>query len=349
MAVYSNRQQYGIIPREVPCPICWNNNAHLLYSISSEHAVEHIFGNTADKDQRTRLKLRVEELWQGDQCDFVRCDTCEFCFAVPFIQGDNTFYALAYQSETSYQPWKWEYQETLDALHTMAHRGNFASVTLLEIGAGNGAFVKRVSPALLPKENILCTEYSKTGIRSLANYGISCLSQDIRTLDLAKLHTKFDVVCMFQVLEHLDNLDSLFECLNRITKESAAFFIAVPNDKRRGFYDRKGIIEDVPPTHVGRLTQVSLEILANRHGWKITQHKRESERYFHKIKSFVSHALIRSTFWNHLDQIRNRSFRRYSIAFAAAFCMAVSLPTIAQLRSNELGVSQWARLEKIKR
>ena len=252
MAIYSKKRQYESTSVEVPCPICLNNKAHLLYSINAEHAAAHIFGNSADREQRSRLTLLVKQLWQGDQCDFVRCDTCQYCFAVPFTQGDEAFYALAYHSQTSYQSWKWEYQETYDALRVMAPREKLVSVTLLEIGAGNGAFVKRVSPALLRKENIVCTEYSEGGRRSLADYGIYCLSQDIRTLDLAKFQTRFDIVCMFQVLEHLDNLDALFECVNRLTRESATFFIAVPNDKRREVFDRKGIIEDVPPTHVGR-------------------------------------------------------------------------------------------------
>lgn len=349
VVVYSKKQKYELTFKEAPCPICRNNKAHLLYSIDSEQAAAHILGKSAGQERRLRLASLVQRLWQGNKCDFVRCDVCQYCFAVPFVQGDNEFYALAYDTETNYPSWKWEYRETYDALQDMLHRKKAESFALLEIGAGNGSFVKRVSPALFRKENVVCIEFSEVGRRSVEAYGILCLSEDVRTLELAKFQSRFDIVCMFQVLEHLDDLDVLFECLNRITRESATFFISIPNDKRREFFDLNGIIEDIPPTHLGRFNRSNLEMLANRHGWQIIQYKREPESFVSKVISFSFYALARIAFWNNLDQIKNRFFRRCVKTITAVVCMTGFFPAIVHLRSNELGVSQWARLEKVER
>jgi len=95
-----------------------------------------------------------------------------------------------------------EYQETYDAMQAMAYQGTLAGATLLDVGAGNGAFERRVSPTLLQKEYCL-PRILRSGEKIIENYGISCLSQDIRMLDLETNAPKFDIVCMFQVLEHL--------------------------------------------------------------------------------------------------------------------------------------------------
>ncbi len=58
---------------------------------------------------------------------------------------------------------------------------------LMEIGAGDSAFVRRIAEDLLPKESILCTEFSDYGRKQIEKFGVICLSEDVRDLSRAEL------------------------------------------------------------------------------------------------------------------------------------------------------------------
>ncbi|NJN32882.1 MAG: hypothetical protein HC817_00090, partial [Saprospiraceae bacterium] len=66
---------------------------------------------------------------------------------------------------------------------------------LLEIGAGDGAFVKGIVPNLTSAENVVCVEFSNYGREQIQNYGIKCLSEDIREVKTEAFKEYFDVVC----------------------------------------------------------------------------------------------------------------------------------------------------------
>ena len=136
----------------------------------------------------------------GDTCNIVRCDSCDFCYSSPYVAGDKDFYTLAFQRD-HYPKWKWEHQMSYDVL-TQRQK----PFRLLELGAGDGAFIKRITPALTPKEQVLATEFSAYGSQQITDHGVRCLSQDIRGFSTTEPDTKFDAICLFQVLEHSDRL-----------------------------------------------------------------------------------------------------------------------------------------------
>jgi SAM-dependent methyltransferase len=198
----------------------------------------------------------------------------------------------------------------------------------------------------IPKEHVLCTEYSDYGRSEISGLGITCLQEDIRESGFAEHAHRFDVVCMFQVLEHLDDLDTLFERLTWLTKEQAHLFITVPNAKHREFFERHGFLEDIPPTHIGRWSPLSLSIIAKRHGWTLAGHKTEPQSYAAKAAKFVLFKFDRSGHPDWMDQIRLRSIRRLAKLMPLGWCALTSLSALFALRSPELGLSQWFHLRK---
>ena len=218
-------RHYSLTPTESTCPICYSSNAHILWSASSEQSAQHFKLKEVDRQRFLELASHIESLWRQHTCEVVCCDNCGFCYSNPYIAGDERFYTLA-SGGSGYPAWKWEYQLTYEVLEKSSDGFN-----LLEIGAGDGAFVRRIAPALTPKQNVVCTEFSDYGRNQIRTYGIACFSEDIRVCDSPELNEYFDVVCMFQVLEHTDHLDSLFQRLNWLTRRKANLFIAVPNPK----------------------------------------------------------------------------------------------------------------------
>jgi SAM-dependent methyltransferase len=263
---------YKLTPRRVSCPICFSNRSNLLYSVESGQAAQHFVLKEVNEKRFSDLKSYIEMLWQGGACDVVRCSNCGFCFAVPYIAGDARFYSLAYD-RADYPSWKWEYQLTYETLQAMAQRREQKSIMLLEIGAGNGAFIKRVAPALTPKECVLCTEYSDYGKAEISRYGITCLSEDIRSMRTEELESQFDAICMFQVLEHMDGLDDLFGQLTMLARANGSLFVAVPNGRRIEFNELNGALLDMPPNHIGRWNKKCFEVMARRHGWAVIRHQ----------------------------------------------------------------------------
>ncbi len=338
---------YKMTSMQASCPICCCKDAHLLYSVTSEQAAQHFVLAQTNAKRHLELKAHIENLWGQNSCDIVCCDNCGFCYAYPFIAGDQKFYELAYD-KIRYPSWKWEYSLTQDAIKELAGR----NCKLLEIGAGNGSFIKKIDPSIINKESIFCTEYSENCIRDLKKYGIECTSENILKLTSANSNGPFDIVCMFQVLEHMDNTDALFANLTCLTRKHAAIFIAVPNPKAIEFNEKNGAVLDMPPNHIGRWNRQCFEIIANRHGWRVARHEIEhSQTYPSKVVAFTINFFNKrrqepGTLANHISRINSHNIRSISTLIVASIYNICALPAILSLKSKDLGESQWCHLQK---
>jgi SAM-dependent methyltransferase len=344
MIVLPRGRVYHLAPMEAGCPLCRCTNAHLLYSVSSEQAAQHIYGDKKTPEL-ARLKGHIEELWRGQNCDFVQCDYCSLSYAYPFTPGDSKFYELVYKDDSKYQEWRWEFQVTLEALQAL-RLDQSSKPRVLEIGAGDGAFVRGIAPRLIPKDDVVCTEYSVYGRSEIAKYGVQCWPLGIQALDVAE-HGKFDVVCMFEVLEHLGGIDAVFESLSRITNEGAHLFIGVPNSLSRTFYDRLGFVEDVPPTHVSRWNRQCFGLLAKYYGWRLVEYAVEPESRVSRIAQYGMFRYQQSVFAPRLETLPPGPSRRLLKALVVVAQLAASpLPSILRLMSSDMGCVQWVHLQK---
>lgn len=336
--------RYAWQPIQSTCPLCRNREAQLLYTVTSAQAAQHFVLEQVEPERHRQLRSHIETLWEQSCCRVVHCTACEFGFGDPFVAGDAEFYRLAFSGE-GYPAWKWEYDATLQVLRAREPD----EFTLLELGAGNGAFVQAVTPALTPKENVLCTEYSAPGQQAIRSYGIQCTATDVRAWTAAEHESRFDVICMFQVLEHLDRLDLLFERLSHIAAPNAQLFIAVPNAERTAFQEQHGGLLDMPPNHIGRWNRQCFQQLG-RFGWELVTHKIEpNASYAAKAKTFsIYRYLFKSqdaaSLANRIERVKSRPLRRGLEAIGIG-CYALLDPSpYWGLRSPQLGLSQWAHL-----
>jgi SAM-dependent methyltransferase len=333
-------------PINVECPICHHPKAHVLYSVDSPTAARHFCAH--DEQRFNHLKSIIESLWNSPKALFIQCQQCLFSYAYPFVEADKRFYEVAYL-HPNYVPWKWEYQITYDEIKRIYYSAKQVNFTLLEIGAGDGAFIKKISPQFTAKDKILCVEYSSYGKQEIGHYGIPCISEDIRTLKSAAYHNFFDVICMFQVLEHMSDIDSLFRQLTLITKNRGLLFIAVPNYKQREFYDQQGIREDIPPIHIGRWNKNCFNIIAHRYGWSIERHEFEPQNGISRIERFLSYAYQRGDVLSkRLGTNQNKYIRGLLTRFGLLlYALHNPQAVMTLLRSKEYGVSQWICLKKL--
>lgn len=338
-------KHYQLKPTEATCPVCDASEADILWSVNSKQAAQHYVLQEVAPEKFLQLVSQIESLWQQSTCDIVRCKQCGFCYSHPYVAGDGEFYSLAYE-RSHYPTWKWEHQLTYDALSKGSK--NFK---LLELGAGDGAFVKQVAPSLTAKENLLCTEYSDYGRTQIQNYGIQCLPKDVREAEFEQFQGQFDAVCLFQVIEHMDRLDELFQRLNLITQPNANLFISVPNPNHVEFSELNGGLMDMPPNHIGRWNRGCFETIGDRWGWSVESYEVEKTGFIPNATIFAKYRFWRESqkagsFANRVSQMNNPAIQKMMRAAGVGMYALTSLPALAALNSPNLGLSQWLHLRK---
>ncbi len=277
----------------------------------------------------------------------VRCPRCQFVFASPFKAGNSSFYALAYTyTADKYPQNKWEYDETIRRLdHRFGQRNRY-----LEIGAGSGVFVKKLIPDFVRPEDATCFEYSSSGADAIHALGIQCLDHNF--CNSSELEGRqFDIICLFQVLEHMADLDPLFAKLCELAAPQCDIFVAVPNPLRTEFQEQKGSILDLPPNHVGRWTPGCFEIIAKRFELVlIACQTNRSQSFVEKTKRFVKFTYQRraqgKTMANRIEQIRNNNLRNLFRLFAAGLYAFGNVPGVLNCADPDLGDSLLAHFRK---
>ncbi len=336
---------------DICCPVCDFTNGKLLYSVTSQESAQHFVLKEVYPDRNRLLAEHISALWGKETCDLVSCDSCGFVFANPYVAGDSDFYTLAYE-RTGYPKWKWEYQKTADAISKIVSQQKETPVRLLEIGAGDGAFVRSISPTLVEKENILCLEFSEYGRNQIQAYGIQCKGNDVHSLTSVDFNDKFDIICMFQVLEHMDRLKALFHKLNDLSLPHTHIFISVPNAERIRFNENNSCLLDMPPNHIGRWNRQAFEHIGANFGWTIADYQTEPFNFKETLKQQITYRYLKrcqnsSSIGNAIEQLSSERSRRLLRNLCAGLYSLTALPTLFNALSDKnIGDSQWVHFVK---
>jgi hypothetical protein len=327
------------------CPVCYAKHGHSVRKITAQEAAQHFALKERNLEQHLAVKNEIETVWGGPSCLVVRCDNCGFCYSEPYVAGSQRFYELTY-GNPNYPHWRWEYSRTLDVI---AQRSDF---NLLEIGAGSGIFSRELCSRWTPASKIVCTEYSAAGAEEIRKSGMICYQADVRSIELDAYRQKFDVICLFQVLEHLDALDALFERFTFLGSANAELFISVPNQRRIEFNEKNGCCIDMPPGHIGRWSRTCFELIGRRHGWELMGHELErTEGMFSRWSTIAYHQFLRRS--HDPKSLANLAARVKANRLRKAITVAViclyglrSLSTFLRAMSAELGGSQWVWMRR---
>lgn len=171
-------------------------------------------------------------------------------FWPPTLAGTGRFYAKLMANPHYYLGDKWEYDVAVDALSPRQR--------VLEVGCGKGDFLTKLRGA---GHEGIGLEINDEAIRLGTASG-----HDIRrgTIEefAAECDKPFDVVCAFQVLEHVtDPLSFLGGCLACLRDGGLAIF-AVPNGE--GVFSSLDVALDMPPHHMLRWNAAAFQYLVTR-------------------------------------------------------------------------------------
>lgn len=350
-------RRYELTPINARCPVCHGEDGRLLWSTDVASAVQHFVRQDLDGSRYEKLCAEIERLWGKRTCEVVRCESCAFVFAHPYVAGKEGFYGL-FLHAPSYPQDRFEFGKTLDAINAgrdaagKSQEAGGPPPALLEVGAGDGAFTRRAS-RLFDSSNVLCTEYSEAGVQSIRSLGIECLMTDVRVLaqESGKNKHRFSAICLFQVLEHMDDLDSLWDAFGELAQPGADLFFSVPNDRWLEFQETRVGLLDMPPNHVGRWNRRAFDVIGARHGWRLVAHAVQPmsrrQLFKHVATGRFFHARQQpGSLTDRTTRISNRTLRRIcSLPMLAAWHLW-ALPPAFSVALDGMGGAQWAHLKR---
>ena len=248
---------------EPECPLCRSRNVRHLELLQSKD-LRYVY--------RRRLGLDVSAILQRD-LDLYRCARCELRFFAPPAVGDQAFYSALQRFDWYYLHDKYEFGYAEKHVHPL--------MSVLEIGAGRGAFATRL-PANARYTGL---EFSETAAAESERSGIVLLRQSIE--EHARTNScKYEIVCAFQVLEHVPNPRSFIEAASSCLKNGGKLIISVPSED--GFIGAE--IDNplnMPPHHVTRWTDAALTNLAAEYSLQLLDIHHEPLADMH-IPAFAS-------------------------------------------------------------
>ena len=265
------------------CPVCQSADTAPLTQISSAEAALHFLADQ-NSERFAQLTATIEALWGQPSCRLCLCHECGFGFADPYVAGDGKFYELAFE-RASYPSDKWDFRRAIRAFGDHAIQPG----RLLEVGAGFGFFLDMLRGHLTDRPAIVATEFGLPALEALRGKGIDARQQDLRALDAEP----FDVLCAFQVVEHLDDLAGLAAAMKRLIVPGGYAMITVPNAALIRFNAENGSLLDMPPNHIGTWSPGALERLGKNAGMVVVELDTEPASLAGFIKTDIAFSYLR--------------------------------------------------------
>jgi len=325
------------------CPVCYSDHAMILHDFTAEEAAQHFICRESNPTRNTELAAHIEALWGSRHCKVRQCLVCGFGFSDPYVAGDVRFYNLAAE-RSFYGNERWEFTRTVKELVDM----NFNAKRVLEIGAGFGSFLDKIVGVHVPPSGVVALEFGEKAISVLRGKGYKATREDLRN---AELDPGFDAIFMFQVLEHMGDLDGLFSRVHSLLRGGGLFFASVPNANSIRFAEENGSLLDMPPNHIGRWSELALKTVGEKHRLQLVGFETEPFSIKQFVKTDVSYSYLRAAQekgtianWS-----RSRRSTRYGKLLAAAVAAASAprrLNVWRRAAKLRIGGALWAKYQK---
>lgn len=238
---------------------------------------------------RKRLNTDVTKYFEGlSTIQLYQCLDSKLKFYYPGkTAGDDEFYGSLEQFPWYYMEWKWE--------HAVAQGLIKKTDDVLEVGCGDGNFLKGISSVAKTATGL---ELNKSAVKKGTESGLRIFDQSIQ--DFARANPNmYDVVCMFQVLEHIPYIKDFLEASVATLKPGGSLIISVPNNVSNSPILESSIL-NMPPHHAGLWDAVSLTNLQSLFGIK--------------LENIITEPLQTYHYSAYQDLIKNKYIEKYGFA-----------------------------------
>lgn len=201
---------------------------------------------------------------------YLKCNHCTHVFVKDYPKEEDLiqYYSNRTSHHASQDKEQWDfskikshyvYKPLLDKINQFVPSGK-----LLDIGCSNGSFIKTACVLGWKAEGV---ELEKGSYEVSQKYNLNVYNQELISLKLPS--DKYNVITMWQVIEHLNNPETIIEECCRILKPGGILAISTPNIQSIGkllLKEKWGAVE--PHVHLSLFTPKSLEQLLHFHNFK---------------------------------------------------------------------------------
>lgn len=217
---------------------------------------------------RNNFNIDVSEYFAGlDEVAIYRCMDTGYRFFYPFqVAGDSAFYEHFQEFDWYYMPQKWEHRE---ALLWMA-----PGMRVLEVGCARGDFLKTAM-----KEqgvNVVGLELNKS-VSGNGNFEVLHESVEQHSV---KNRDCYEMVCAFQVLEHIPAIKPFLEACTGLLKPGGVLVLSVPNND--SFLKHSLNYLNAPPHHMGLWNISAFREIQGHFNLELIDYKLEPPQAYHR-------------------------------------------------------------------
>jgi len=197
-----------------------------------------------------KMGLKVNRFFPEENIQLYKCDQTGYRFYYPFNAiGDAKFYEDLSISRKNYYSERWE--------HSRALRFIEKNENVLEVGTGFGAFLNLLKIKGIKANGL---ELNGVAVKNCRDQGLNVENKLIQD-DALENSGQYDVVCYFQVLEHITDVGSFLKASVDLLKVGGRLMIGVPNNNPYLFINDRMHTLNLPPHHAGLWNKNSLENL----------------------------------------------------------------------------------------
>jgi 2-polyprenyl-3-methyl-5-hydroxy-6-metoxy-1,4-benzoquinol methylase len=231
------------------------------------------------------IGLDVKSYFSNDYYELYQCEKTGYRFYNPnSLIGDSSFYEELSRNRKNYYSARWEHRSCLQFINKQDH--------VLEIGSGFGSFLSQLRELNIKAEGL---ELNPHAVEYCKEQGLKVKNEIIEDFIISN-ENFYDVVCSFQVLEHIYDVHSFIKKQIEVLKPGGKLIIGVPNSNPYLFMSDKYHTLNLPPHHAGlwnktslksmekvfplKLKKLSVEPLNHSYDYFIQYHKNQIEQNF---------------------------------------------------------------------
>ncbi len=225
------------------CPLCGHEDNYIAEALSFA-AIKKIY--------RKQFKIIIDD--GLDEIALHVCRNCGLKFYTPALTGGERFYEGLQKYDWYYMADKAEYKT---AAGFVPPAGD-----VLEIGAGRGLFRRHINCG-----SYTGLEFSAHAIEMAKRDNVLIYDQNIGE-HADSNGGRYDVVCAFQVLEHVADAREFLSSAVKCLKTGGRLIISVPNESGFTGCETNNVL-NMPPHHVTRWTDTCLINMAGLFNLKL--------------------------------------------------------------------------------
>jgi len=265
----------------VKSPLTNSSNVVLVEEISTQYLIENY---------QKSFQIDVKRFFSNiEKVQIYKCLDTQYEFYYPLgnIEGDGKFYEDFQNFEWYYMDWKWEHE----VASTLIGKND----KILEIGSGKGSFVEKMQKK---GHKITGLELNQDAVQKCQDRNLTVIEQTVQQ------HTQtykenYDLVCSFQVLEHISDVKGVLEASILALKKGGRLLISVPNNQSFIRIIKDNLL-NMPPHHVGLWDKNSLSALPNIFPVELEKIYYEPLQKYHYMwyKNFIYQKFLEKKFKN---------------------------------------------------